>query len=112
VPVPEEPREAAPIVFQPVEAPPRVGPPRPISPSTPTATPADVPVAAALSPSDERPDGPVTNYWRVLYASGLFVSVTMLLFSYLDRSVVGSSVFGALAVLCLILLVLPGRAED
>jgi hypothetical protein len=75
----------------------------PRAPESPVAPPTVAPV----DPSE----APVTNYWRVLYASGLFVAVTMLLFSYLDGSIVGTSVFGTVAFVCLVLLVVPGRSE-
>ena len=65
-------------------------------------------LAAALA---RRSEAPRARDWRVLYASGLFVAVTMLVFSYLDSSVIGTSVFGTLAFFCLVLLVLPGLPE-
>lgn len=65
-------------------------------------------LAAALA---RRSEAPPVRDWRVLHASGLFVAVTMLVFSYLDSSVIGTSIFGVLAFLCLVLLVLPGLPE-
>ena len=64
----------------------------------PTPTPTPTPTLA-----------PLVHVWRVIQVTVLFVSVTMLLFSYLDRSIVGASIFGTVAFVCLMLLVLPGR---
>lgn len=89
------------------------------APTSDTSQTAPDPAAAQASPETRalaaalarrREDAPGRDL-RVLYASGLFVSVTMLLFSYLDSSVIGTSVFGASAFFCLVLLVLPGRAD-
>jgi hypothetical protein len=51
--------------------------------------------------------GPTGNTVRVVYGSTLFVSVTLLFFSYLGQSVLGTSVFGAASLLFLVLLALP-----
>lgn len=50
--------------------------------------------------------------WRVLYASGLFVSTTLLIFSYLDSNVIGTSVFGTLTFGCAVLLFLSARPRS
>jgi hypothetical protein len=70
------------------------------------ASPGPRPLSAILARRDE---AAATRDWRILYGSGLFVAVTMLVFSALDRSVTGASIFSALAFFCLVLLVLPGR---
>jgi hypothetical protein len=86
--------------------------PEPDLPSmTPVAVAAPVRVpagsASPSAPGTGSVSAPAPNVVRVVYASALFVSVTMLLFSYLDRSVLGSSLFGASAVCFLVLLALP-----
>ena len=68
------------------------------------------PVAVAPWPERPRPAARPRNGWRMVYATVLFVSMTMLLFSYLDRNTLGSSVFSALALLALVLLALPSRS--
>jgi len=89
--------------------------------------PAMTPVAVAAPPGPGRDPGPsptsirapaqpfdhltapAPSTLRVVYASALFVSVTMLLFSFLDRSVLGTSLFGASAVLFFVILAMPAR---
>ena len=79
-------------------------------PELPSMTPVAVAAPGAASASGvgsgAAPES-APNVLRVVYASALFVSVTMLLFSYLDRSVLGTSLFGASAVCFLVLLALP-----
>jgi len=51
---------------------------------------------------------------RVVSGTLLFVSLTLLLFSYLEKSVIGTSVFGTVALVSVALLILAarGRRED
>jgi hypothetical protein len=79
-------------------------------PRTDLAEPASPkPARVAHVPIPPSALAPPVHVWRVIHASVLFVSVTMLLFSYLDRSIVGVSIFGTVAFFCLVLLVFPGR---
>ena len=89
--------------------------PEPVNPARPAAAPGAEPaspatyvLAAALARGEVAPPG---RDWRILYASGLFVAVTMLVFSTLEGSVTGTSFFGALAFLCVVLLATPGRSK-
>ena len=72
-------------------------------------TPVSVATGRAANPTQALPGNPPASPLRVVYSASLFVSVTMLLFSYLDRSVLGSSVFSALAILFLVLLLVPSK---
>src|SRR5262249_30142409 len=75
--------------------------------------PAMTPVSVARPPGAATAPGPAAvrgNVLRVVYATALFISVTLLLFAYLEGSVVGSSVFSALALLFFVPLALPPRS--
>jgi hypothetical protein len=82
-----------------------IGPAPEPSPMTPVA----VATGRNANPTPALPGNPPASPLRVIYSASLFVSVTMLLFSYLDRSVLGSSVFSALAILFLVLLLVPSK---
>lgn len=76
--------------------------------------------AAELAPVELVPVGTLVHRreaaperdWRVLYASGLFVSTTLLIFSYLDSNVIGTSVLGTLTFGCAVLLFLSARPRS
>ncbi|MGE3819897.1 MAG: hypothetical protein AB7I30_10705 [Isosphaeraceae bacterium] len=91
-----------------------IGPARELTAMTPVAvargtaaehTPADFEPTRSPPGRDDRPgDG-----LRVAYASVLFIALTLLLFSYLDQSVIGTSITGAVALVALVLLLLKSR---
>jgi hypothetical protein len=74
-----------------------IGPDPHPTPMTPVATGA---LAASGEPG---------SALRVAFATGLFVTVTMLIFSFLDRSESGIAVFGASSFVFLLLLARPAR---
>ena len=66
---------------------------------------------------DETPGGvaegtPTVNPWRVVLTTALFVSISMLLFAFLDRSPYGVPLFVTATVVCVVLLLIPRRAES
>jgi hypothetical protein len=69
------------------------------------------PVAVAAVPSSARSSEP-GNPIRVAYAAALFVSVVLLVFSFLDQGMIGTSVFSVAAVIFLVLLARPDRTAD
>jgi hypothetical protein len=83
-----------------------IGPPPELEPMTPVA----------VHPArGERPGRAVAHRpgdtTRIVFASLLFLSVTLLMFSALDRSQVGMTIFGLLALGALLGLAMPRRAE-
>jgi hypothetical protein len=85
--------------------------PKPMTPvAVATVTPAPaVPDPASTLVETPAPGSPASP-WRVGYASLLFLSVTLLVFSVLEQSPVGMSVFSLGALLFFLLLAAPRRS--
>lgn len=82
-----------------------IGPPPEPKPMTP--------VGIAEHDSDWPDRAPATgNALRVACASVLFVSLTLLLFAYLEQNHLAASVCGAVAVLALAFLLITGHARQ
>lgn len=58
----------------------------------------------------EAPEEP-TRTGRLVSATGMFIAIVFLTFSAIDRSRTGMSLFGVLALVCLVFLVVSGRGR-
>ena len=86
--------------------------PHPTEPATPVIPDAPTAPIAPVSPNPVDPyaaNEPV-SLRRVVLTTLLFISVMMLLFTYLSQKPLGISIASASSLICLILLVVPTRS--
>lgn len=83
-----------------------IGPQTDPRPMTPVAVGAVQDGRAVFQGASPRRPGSVR---RIVFASLLFISVTMLMFSALDQSGLGMTLFSALALASLIVIAIPAR---
>lgn len=74
---------------------------------TPVAVAAPAPASASASTAARRGAADPASPVRVALAAALFVAVVMLVFSFLDQSPIGLTVFSVASVVLLILLARP-----